>query len=98
MRVKHKPPTLVSMWMLDVFCCALGCVTLLWLLNTRAASEKAEAAQEAVRELLSTQSDKDKFQQQLNAVQAEFDSTKQKLESDVRALTFRLGEVAAARR
>jgi hypothetical protein len=34
---RHKPPTLVSMWMLDVFCCALGCVTLLWLLKTREA-------------------------------------------------------------
>ena len=35
MRTRHKMPTLVSMWMLDVFCCALGCVTLLWLINTR---------------------------------------------------------------
>lgn len=43
MRVRHKTPTLVSMWMLDVFCCALGCVTLLWLLNTRQASDQAEA-------------------------------------------------------
>ena len=34
---RHQPPTLVSMWMLDVFCCALGCVTLLWLLKTREA-------------------------------------------------------------
>lgn len=43
MRVRHKPPTLVSMWMLDVFCCALGCVTLLFLLNSRMATDAANA-------------------------------------------------------
>jgi von Willebrand factor type A domain len=41
---RHQPPTLVSMWMLDVFCCALGCVTLLWLLKTREAGEISEEA------------------------------------------------------
>src|SRR5271155_1056025 len=35
MRTRHRPPVLVSMWMLDVFCCALGCVILLLLLKTR---------------------------------------------------------------
>ena len=43
MRVRHKQPTLVSMWMLDVFCCALGCVTLLVLLNSRMAIDSAKA-------------------------------------------------------
>src|SRR6185436_159474 len=44
MRVRHRPPTLVSMWMLDVFCCALGCVTLLWLLKTREAGQISDEA------------------------------------------------------
>jgi predicted nucleic acid-binding Zn-ribbon protein len=37
MKIRYQKPTFVSMWMLDVFCCALGCVTLLWLLKTREA-------------------------------------------------------------
>ncbi|HEX3147601.1 MAG TPA: VWA domain-containing protein [Gemmataceae bacterium] len=41
---RHRPPTLVSMWMLDVFCCALGCVTLLWLLKTREAGQISDEA------------------------------------------------------
>ncbi|VTS05489.1 vWA domain-containing protein [Tuwongella immobilis] len=53
MKSRVRPPSLVSMWMLDVFCCALGCVTLLWLLNTRQAkmvavdlaSQKAQLAE-----------------------------------------------------
>jgi myosin heavy subunit len=32
------------MWMLDVFCCALGCVTLLWLLKTREAGQISDEA------------------------------------------------------
>ncbi len=44
---RHKPPTLVSMWMLDVFCCALGCVTLLWLLKAREAGEISDEAEQA---------------------------------------------------
>jgi VWA domain-containing protein len=44
MRLRHKQPTLVSMWMLDVFCCALGCVILLLLLKMREASFAAAEA------------------------------------------------------
>ena len=44
---RHRPPTLVSMWMLDVFCCALGCVTLLWLLKTREAGQISDEADQA---------------------------------------------------
>ena len=54
MRTRHKPPSLVSMWMLDVFCCALGCVTLLWLLNTREAGEQAKRAGSALEILNKT--------------------------------------------
>jgi len=97
MRMRHKQPTLVSMWMLDVFCCALGCVTLLWLLNTRFASERADAAQAAVRELLQSQSDRESVQQRLVAVQGDLDQTRAKLEAELRTLTFRLGEVGTAR-
>lgn len=53
MRIRHKPPTLVSMWMLDVFCCALGCVTLLFLLNSRMASDEANANRTSLIDLQS---------------------------------------------
>src|SRR5262249_17810671 len=54
MRIRHKQPQLVSMWMLDVFCCALGCVTLLFLLNSRMASDEAAANKTALIDLEST--------------------------------------------
>jgi len=55
MRVRHKQPTLVSMWMLDVFCCALGCVTLLFLFNSRMASDEAAANRTALIDLRTTE-------------------------------------------
>ena len=35
MRVRHKIPNVVSLSMMDVLCCALGCVILLWLLGAK---------------------------------------------------------------
>lgn len=44
MTPRHRIPTIFNLSMVDVLCCALGCVILLWLLNLRAAKERAEAA------------------------------------------------------
>src|SRR2546422_6351184 len=44
MRVRHRIPTIFNLSMVDVLCCALGCVILLWLLNLRDAKERAELA------------------------------------------------------
>lgn len=54
---RHRPPTLVSMWMLDVFCCALGCVTLLWLLKTREAGQISDEAALAAANLVQTRNE-----------------------------------------
>jgi uncharacterized protein YlxW (UPF0749 family) len=67
MKTRHKQPTLVSMWMLDVFCCALGCVTLLWLLNTREAKLRARAAGETANVLAKTKIELDDTRYRLNA-------------------------------
>ena len=75
MRVRHKPPTLVSMWMLDVFCCALGCVTLLFLLNSRMASDAVQANRTALLDL-------DSADQKLAAAISSLDSTRLKLNAE----------------
>ena len=75
MRVRHKQPTLVSMWMLDVFCCALGCVTLLFLLNSRMATESAKANRTALLDLENTD-------KKLAAALGALDATKLKLTSE----------------
>jgi hypothetical protein len=41
MKVRHRIPSVFNLSMVDVLCCALGCVILLWLLNLREAKERA---------------------------------------------------------
>jgi hypothetical protein len=44
MRVRHRIPSIFNLSMVDVLCCALGCVILLWLLNLRAAKDYEDTA------------------------------------------------------
>ena len=57
MRPRHRIPTIFNLSMVDVLCCALGCVILLWLLNLRAAKERAEAAGRTGIELAQARTD-----------------------------------------
>ncbi|MCI0702206.1 MAG: VWA domain-containing protein [Planctomycetia bacterium] len=75
MKVRHKPPSLVSMWMLDVFCCALGCVTLLFLLNSRMATDEAKANRTALLDLQTAE-------RKLAAAISALDATKLKLTTE----------------
>src|SRR5438874_13301242 len=40
---RNRIPTVFSIYMLDVICCALGCVILLWQLQHYEAEQQAEA-------------------------------------------------------
>jgi hypothetical protein len=44
MPTRHRIPSVFNLSMVDVLCCALGCVILLWLINTRLAREQTRAA------------------------------------------------------
>jgi von Willebrand factor type A domain len=46
MRVRHRIPNLFTLSMVDVLCCALGCVILLWLINLRDAKHHEDTAAE----------------------------------------------------
>jgi len=51
MRVRHKTPSIFSLSMVDVMCCALGCVILLWLINSRNARATLEASEQTEKKL-----------------------------------------------
>jgi hypothetical protein len=58
MAARHRIPTVFSIYMLDVLCCALGCVILLWQVDhqeaemqTAAATTRGDALQTAVDQL-----------------------------------------------
>lgn len=50
MRVRHRIPSIFSLSMVDVLCCALGCVILLWLINLRDAKQHEDDTKEKLQE------------------------------------------------
>src|SRR4051794_22172033 len=54
MRTRHRIPMIFTLSMMDVFCCTLGCVILLWLINQREAMMRTRAANESAAQLTTT--------------------------------------------
>jgi peptidoglycan hydrolase CwlO-like protein len=97
MKTRHKPPTLVSMWMLDVFCCALGCVTLLWLLNTREAGEQAKRAGSALEILARTTAELSRTRDNLISTRADLDRTQRRFNAEIEDLEGKLALMTTER-
>jgi hypothetical protein len=66
MQTRHRIPTVFNLSMVDVLCCALGCVILLWLVNFREAKRRAKAAGETVVHLAETRTALDATRRALN--------------------------------
>jgi predicted nucleic acid-binding Zn-ribbon protein len=79
MHVRHRIPSIFNLSMVDVLCCALGCVILLWLINLREAKYHEESAEEEHRRIST----------ELASIRAERDQAniqKKQLEEQLRAL------------
>src|SRR5207248_6117656 len=50
MKIRHKIPAVFSIYMVDVLCCALGCVILLWQLYHHESEEQTAKNEEVRRE------------------------------------------------
>jgi chromosome segregation ATPase len=57
MHQRHKIPTIFNIYMLDVICCALGCVILLWQVSHQEAEEQTAAAKDAQKEFVKARDD-----------------------------------------
>jgi uncharacterized coiled-coil DUF342 family protein len=83
MKTRHRIPMIFSLSMMDVFCCTLGCVILLWLVNQREAMLRARAASEAGSQLTDTRArlaaadrDRDDLRRQLAGLNADLDQSR----------------------
>jgi hypothetical protein len=81
-------PMIFTLSMMDVFCCTLGCVILLWLINQREAMLKTKAATDAIDQLAVTRTslneasgERDALQNQLGAAQNDLASVRQQVDS-----------------
>ncbi len=98
MRVRHRVPSIFNLSMVDVLCCALGCVILLWLLNLREAKEHEDTAGETARRgallLAAAEKDRDAAYSMLT----DDDERLRALEQERDRVRARLAEQSAAAR
>src|SRR5262249_15122763 len=91
MRTRHRIPMIFSLSMMDVFCCTLGCVILLWLVNQREALLRARSATEVSSQLKITRA-------ALVAATQDRDSLKDQRATARRTLDQSRGQTDAVRR
>ncbi len=97
MQIRHRIPTIFNLSMVDVLCCALGCVILLWLLNLREARERALAVGETSEHLKSAQRYLDETRSALQTTESERDQTRRGLEAARTQLAALHQQIAALR-
>src|SRR5215468_9580571 len=89
MRMRHRVPSIFNLSMVDVLCCALGCVILLWLLNLRQAKlyeeETGEQARQSAALLATAEADRAAAQRTIRDLEGRIAL----LEDDLRAGTKR---------
>jgi hypothetical protein len=80
MRIRHKVPSIFSLSMLDVLCCMMGCVILLWLLNAKQNDDEMEEHKEQTAAILAhAASDREKSEVLLSAARNEQDKLSARL-------------------
>jgi septal ring factor EnvC (AmiA/AmiB activator) len=65
MRTRHHIPSVFNLSLVDVLCCALGCIILLWLVKARDAGTTSEELAQAKKRIASEKKNKDSLVQQL---------------------------------
>ncbi len=90
MRTRHRMPMIFSLSMMDVFCCTLGCVILLWLINQREAMLRTRAASQVSEKLTASE-------QQRGQLSSLLDDLDRQLAAARADLAARTAELAAAR-
>jgi predicted nucleic acid-binding Zn-ribbon protein len=90
MRTRHRIPSVFNLSMVDVLCCALGCVILLWLLNLRDAKQKAAQAGRADEQVVALRRDLDGLRAELADLSGKYAAAEEQVsEAERRASAVR---------
>src|SRR5260370_39656429 len=88
MQTRHRIPTIFNLSMVDVLCCALGCVILLWLLNLREAKHRAVLAGTTNERLAATQKELKAAQDDITALKSKAAGLLAQLDESTRRATM----------
>src|SRR5437763_1743723 len=96
MRTRHRIPSIFNLSMVDVLCCALGCVILLSPVNLREAKQKAGQAGKSDEQVAALRRDLDGARAEIGDLSGKYLAAHTQLdESESRAAALR-GQLAAA--
>jgi hypothetical protein len=76
--VRHRTPAIFSIYMVDVLCCALGCVILLWQLYHSESEQQTAAAKSALDKLAQANVDLSNVTGERDEARSERDSEKER--------------------
>jgi hypothetical protein len=97
MRTRHRIPSIFNLSMVDVLCCALGCVILLWLLNLREARERAQQLALTGEQLAAAVKERDQLYLELQAAEAKAGDLQRSLGSRQEQLADTAAQLVAVR-
>lgn len=78
MPVRHKIPTIFNIYMVDVLCCALGCVVLLWQVSYQDATDRGDALETSLNDLKGAQLSLRSLHSEIDNLKVSLDSTQKK--------------------
>jgi hypothetical protein len=103
MSIRHRIPTVFTLYMVDVLCCALGCVILLWFLKIHEAKQKtleairqAEEVSQTSARLSQTQSSLSETEERLRAAKKqayEAERDRDQVRQDLARASSRISEL-----
>ncbi|MFL5241033.1 MAG: VWA domain-containing protein [Gemmataceae bacterium] len=99
MKTHHRIPSVFNISMVDVLCCALGCVILLWLLNLRVAKEKSVEAGDTNLLLAATRGERDQLLEDQDRYRRQMAQQEQQiasLENNLKAVSERAKDLEAS--
>jgi len=95
MRIRHRVPSIFNLSMVDVLCCALGCVILLWLVNLREARQRTEQAGAVQKDLDAARAELTELRQEAGALKGRLATASQQAESNLAQYKAAAAELTA---
>src|SRR5690349_7327721 len=95
MATRHRIPSIFNLSMVDVLCCALGCVILLWLLNLRQARQSGSELTNKEQMLAAKRAEAEELAIKLDSAMHDLDDLSAKLRMAKKSLAALDSERAA---
>src|SRR5262245_19395027 len=96
--LRHRVPTIFTLYMVDVLCCALGCVILLWQVNYHEAQSQTSTAEGRAKEITELKNRLDTSEKTGDSLREHIDELIGKLAANDKTIASLRKDLAASRK